>query len=242
MHPPDCASHRINDTHCPERQEFKRAAMADYQEDYTKHHFPPRHLCGKEQECSCQSAPNDPCRRTGPAPRMKGSAARARGSTAELRVMRENSSTWLIPWGRWAEYKEIEASSGLAATQMCWRMLGSVDCVSNYSDSNVKASWDMLSHGASSHHCHQRTIHNFWILSQIQGTEVSKGNGDSFNKSFIKIFFSYECQTWHTSYKEFEKKHNWISGVNELPNAILAAGIFVATGVLAQTTLRRIFW
>lgn len=36
------------------------------------------------------------------------------------------------PWGRWVEHKETEPTSGLAATHMCWRMLGSVDCVSNY--------------------------------------------------------------------------------------------------------------
>lgn len=153
---------------CTERQEFKRAGMADYQEDYIMHHFLPRHLCDKEQECSCQSAPNDPCRRTWPAHRVKGSAARAWGSTAQPGVMRENSSAWLIPWGRWVKYKETEASSGLAAAQMCWRMMGSVDCVSNYFWQNIKAGWAMLSHRASSHHCHEQTIHNFWILSQTQ--------------------------------------------------------------------------
>lgn len=145
--------------------------MADYQEDYTMHHFAPRHLCDKEQECSCQSAPNDPCRRTWPAPRMEGSTARARGSTAEPRVMRENSTAWLIPWGRWVEYKETEASTTetevlvwllLRCAEGCWGML-TVSLITP--DSNVKASWDMLSHRASSHHCHQQTTHNFWILS-----------------------------------------------------------------------------
>lgn len=46
----------------------------------------------------------------------------------------------------------------------------------------------------------------------------------------------------YTSYREFEKKHNQISGANELLRAVLAADIFVATGVLAQTILRRIYW
>lgn len=85
-------------------------------------------------------------------------------------------------------------------------------------------------------------MHNFWILSQIQGTEVSKGNGNSSNKSFIKIFSSCEWQMRYTSYREFEKKHNQILGANELLHAVLAADIFVATGVLAQTILRRIYW
>lgn len=91
-------------------------------------------------------------------PGLEGSAVGAWGSTAETGVLRGNWSTLLIPEGRWVEFKEVEASPGLAAAQMCWRMLGQVPAVLTVSlitsDSNVKASWDMLPHRASSHHSH----------------------------------------------------------------------------------------
>ena len=154
------------------KDRWKGADMADYQEGNAAHHFPPRHLCDKERELSCQSAPNKPCRRrTLLQPGWEGSAVRAQGSAAEPGVLRGNWSALSVPRGRWVEYKDAEASSGLAAAQMCWRMLGQVPEVLTVSlissDSSVKATRDTLSQRASSHHSDEETIHNFSILSQI---------------------------------------------------------------------------
>lgn len=136
-------------------------------------------------------------------------------------------STLLIPWGRWVDYKDTGASPGLAAARMCWRVLGQVPVVLTVSlitsDSYVKTNWDKLSHKASFHYSDEYTTHNFWTLSQIQGAYVSKDNGESSKKSFIKILPPCRVTTLLHKLQRIWKEHNQISEGNEL--IVLAAGI-----------------